>query len=98
MVLKYQHIQEEGYTEWDWFDMNPAALHGSTTVYHIYKIGDLEAKHTHDISGSSSQAPHPEFFARDCADGKSFEVIKKYPYSSDEGEVLGKIDIKSDIN
>lgn len=91
VVLTYEETREEGYGEYDSFDMNPAALNGMTTVYHTYKIGDFETKHIHDIDGPSSHAPHPQFYARDCEDGKSFEIIKKYPNSE---EVLGTVNFE----
>ena len=94
-VLKFEHIVEEGYGEYDFFDMNPAALNGPTTVYHTFKIGDFETKYVHDISGPvNSSTLLPTFYACDCEDGMGFKVIAKTLYAEN---VLGIVKFDSTL-
>ena len=91
VILKYEHVEEKGYGEYDSFDMNPSALKGPTIVCHTYKIGEVVTTHVHDIVGPSRNAPFPKFYARDCLDENGFEIIKKYPNSEERIGIVSNI-------
>lgn len=74
--LLYLHTVKEQYGEYDFFDMNPAALKGYTQKVDMFQIGEFNEKivSDHDNIGCGFT-----FFAEDI-DENSFKIIIKFHY------------------
>lgn len=89
-ILPYEITTKQKHDEYDFFDMNPAALHGGTQIIESIKIGELNTSIVYDTYNHVSGI---KFYARDCEDGNRFEIVMRYYLSlgGEQERVVGEV-------